>query len=98
MGAFTKWNGDKLFGDLSMSIHARTATERQEGCVEHKGTGDDLPHSKQLNWEADFGEAVPQWIRFGTSSRKNRGGRKGVAFQEKEEIITTIVGPHKDEQ
>ena len=98
MGTFTKWKGYELLGNLGMSVYARTAAKRQEGCVKRKGTGDDLPHSKQLDWEADFGKAVPQWIRSGTSSRKNRGGRKGVAFQKKEEITTTIIGPHKDKQ
>ena len=34
----------------------------------------------------------------GTGSRQGRSGRKGVAFQEKEEITATIVGPRKDKQ
>ena len=98
MGTFTKWKSDKLSSNLGMSIHARTATKRQESRIECEGIGDYLSHSEQFNWEADFGETVPWWIRLGTSTRQGGSRRKGVAFQEEEEITATIDGPRKDKQ
>ena len=57
-----------------------------------------LSYMEQFDWEVDFGETVPWWICPGTGTRQGGSGRKGVAFQEEEEITATIDGPCKDKQ
>ena len=98
MGTFTKRKSDQLSSHTRMSIHARIATKGQESCIECKGTGNYLSYSEQFDWEVDFGETVPWWIRPGTGKRQGGSRRKGVAFQEEEEITAMSDGPCKDKQ
>ena len=98
MGTFTKWKSDKLSSNTVMQIDARVATKRQESCIEREGIGDYRSHSEQFDWEVNLRKTIPWWIRSGTGTRQGGSGRKGVAFQEEEEITATIVGPHKDKQ
>ena len=98
MRTFTKWKSDKLSSHTGMQIHARIATKGQENHIECEGIRNYLSYSEQFDWEVDFRETVPWWIRPGTGTRQGGSGRKGVAFQEEEEINATINGPCKDKQ
>ena len=74
------------------------ATKGQESHIECKGIRDYLSYSQQFDWEVDFGETVPWWIRPGTGTRQGGSRRKGVALQEEKEITTMSDGPRKDKQ
>ena len=98
MGTFTKRKSNQLPSDTRMSIDAQIATKRQESHIECEGIGNYLSYSEQFDWEVDFGETVPWWIRPETGMRQGGSRRKGVAFQEEEEITSTIDGPRRDKQ